>query len=301
MPMYKKLRIIRIVVSLAVLVLLAAALCGLGGIVGAVASCLTSMQLVGAIVAGSLPWMAFWLIVTLLCGRIYCSTVCPVGTCADIVSRLCARRLKGPLTHFKATKGVPTLRLLVLAVFVEAVALGSAAITGWLDPYADFARLFTVWGAVTASGVISAVVLVVVGVALSCRSGRLLCNSVCPVGAALGGVSTVALMGFDINPDLCVHCGACERTCKSCCINSDRSLVDNSRCVVCFDCVAACPNNAIRWTASRTRLQWPLLMRARSAAPTGGAAQASATAPVDSFKGHPSSQNSSSLHNTKTK
>lgn len=274
--LYRKLRIIRIVVSVAVLLLLTAGLCGLGGWAGTAAGRLSALQLVGAVLAGCVTWIAFWLIVTLTWGRIYCSTVCPAGTCMDIVCRLRARKLKGPMTQFRAAAGVPHLRLLVLAVFIEAVAIGSSTLTGWLDPYADFVRLFTVWGAVTASGVVSAVAVIAVGVVASWRSGRLLCNSVCPVGAALGGISTVALMGFDINPDLCVHCGACEHTCKSRCINSDLSLVDNSRCVVCFDCVSVCPNSAIRWTSSRTRLQWPLLMRTRTTAQAGGPAQTSA-------------------------
>ncbi|MDD5838743.1 MAG: 4Fe-4S binding protein [Bacteroidales bacterium] len=279
--MYKKLRIIRITVSLTVLLLLTAGLCGLGGWVGFVAGRLSALQLVGAVLGGCLTWIAFWLIVTLTCGRVYCSTVCPAGTCMDIVSRLRARRLKGPMTHFSAAPGFPYLRLLALAVFVEAVALGSATLTGWLDPYADFARLFAVWGAVTASGVVAAAMVIVVGTVTAWRSGRLLCNSICPVGAALGGISTVALMGFDINPDLCVHCGACERTCKSRCINSDLSLVDNSRCVVCFDCVAVCPNSAIRWSSSRTRLQWPLMMRTRTTAQAGGPTETSAPGAVD--------------------
>lgn len=260
--MYKKVRRLRVCVSLAVLAALTLGLCGAGGWVGAVSRHLSLMQILAFLSGGAVTWVVFWVAVTLVCGRVYCSTVCPAGTCMDIVIRLRARRLNGPLRQFSVARGYPHLRLLVLLIYIEGVALGVTAVTAWLDPYADFSRLFTVWGSANIAAMAGTAVVLVGGIVASWRGGRLLCNSVCPVGAALGGLSSVAVMGFDINPDLCVHCGACEATCKSRCINSDRSLVDNSRCVACFDCVAVCPNDAIRWTSTRHRLQWPLLMRA---------------------------------------
>lgn len=259
--MYRKLRTIRMAIAVTVLAVMTAGLCGAGGWLGALSDRLDALQIAGAAAGGALVWLLFWAIVTLLFGRVYCSTVCPAGTCLDIVCRIRARRIKGPLTQFGVARGYPNLRLLVLLVYIEAVALGASAVTNWLDPVADFGRLFSVWGTVSLSGIAGAMIVLVAGVATAWRDGRLLCNSICPAGAALGGISSVALMGFDINPDLCTHCGTCERGCKSRCINSDRCLIDNSRCVACFDCAASCPNNAIRWTANRHRLQWPLLMR----------------------------------------
>ena len=39
--------------------------------------------------------------------------------------------------------------------------------------------------------------------------------------------------------------------------------VDNGRCVRCFDCIAVCPNDAIRLQANRNRPANPLLRRTK--------------------------------------
>lgn len=265
--MYKTLRKIRIALSLLVLVVLTAGLAGAGGVIGAVAGQLGAGQLTVACLGGSLLWVVVWLIITLLCGRIYCSTVCPAGTCMDIAARLGAL-LKRPATPlgrqyrgYRYTTAQTFVRMLMLMVYVEAVALSSATLTHCLDPYADFRTLVAVFGGVSLTGWIAALAILGVGVVVSIRGGRALCNTVCPVGSALSAVSAVSLLHFDINPDLCTHCGACEEVCKSRCIHQTVSIVDNSRCVVCFNCVAACPNGAITWRRGRHRLQWPLLQK----------------------------------------
>ena len=115
------------------------------------------------------------------------------------------------------------------------------------------------------------------------RKGRVFCNTVCPVGALLGATTHVSMLSFDINPDLCIHCGKCEEVCKGRCINSTVSVVDNTRCVTCFNCTAVCPNGAITWRAGRHRLSWPLLQRIINSrtgtAPTGMSAPDRAQAP----------------------
>lgn len=263
--------------SLLFLIVIAAGLCGAGGIVGAFAGRLTSAQIVTAFVGGGFSWLIFWLAATLLFGRIYCSTVCPAGTAMDIVSRVSSRRLRGIPERYRYRQGSTAVRIVALIVLVESLAFGSATLTSFLDPYADFARLFTVWGSMTATSLIAAGTVAGIALAMSWRGGRSLCNTFCPVGAALGAITPLSLLRFDINPDLCTHCGTCERVCKSSCVNSDRSLVDNTRCVVCFDCVSVCPNSAITWRRGRHRLQWPLLQKTTQA--TAPSAPATASAP----------------------
>ncbi|MDE5786412.1 MAG: 4Fe-4S binding protein, partial [Duncaniella sp.] len=43
------------------------------------------------------------------------------------------------------------------------------------------------------------------------------------------------------------------------CIDVPAHTVDTSRCVVCFNCVTGCPNDAIRYTTDRHRLSYPLM------------------------------------------
>lgn len=232
---------------------------------GRVAHWLVSVSPSTAILSLSLPALLFWGLVTLLFGRVYCSTLCPLGTVMDCSAHV-RQRLKPRRYRWMPAKNV--LRTIFGAIFVEKAILASATVVSiseiavWLDPEHDFAAIVAAasWGplAVVLSG--AAVAIVVAGIAA--WRGRLLCNTVCPVGAIMGPLSAHAYMGFDINPDLCTHCGKCEEVCKAQCIKQDVSLVDNSRCVTCFNCVSVCPNNAITYRRGRHRLQWPLLTKA---------------------------------------
>ncbi len=83
--------------------------------------------------------------------------------------------------------------------------------------------------------------------AMAWRNGRLYCNSICPVGALLGLLSRFSLFKPRIHDHKCVHCGLCEKNCKSSCIDSEHRKIDYSRCVVCGDCMKACKTKAIQF------------------------------------------------------
>ncbi len=245
----------RIAVSVAIMVAVAVA-------VGAGYSCwLSGWQIVPAILAGASGWLLMWAAATAVFGRIYCSTACPLGTRQDIFSRL--GHLRRGFFHSRARN---TLRWTLVGVSVVAAALGITLIVGLLDPAAAFSRM-VVWlgrpaigaGAFSlGAGAVAFVTLAVVA-AFSYRRGRLLCNTVCPVGTLLGGLSRTSLYHVDINTDKCVGCGLCTARCKAECIDPGAHTVDLSRCVVCFDCVAACPNSAITFRRGRHQLQIPML------------------------------------------
>lgn len=257
--MYKALRYTRILISIVFLLLITLAVLNVGGISEAFGSWLVSVQIVPAILALSAVWMVFWTAVTLFFGRVYCSTVCPLGTLQDVISYISMRGKKRHYYHFRAPKTY--LRVIALLVFVEGTCLGMSLITSYLDPYSCYERIMRVFIETSAAAWLSAAIILAVVVALSWRRGRLLCNTICPLGAALGAVSHVSMMNFDINPDLCMHCGKCEQVCKGSCIKSTVSVVDNSRCVTCFNCVSVCQNGAISYRRGRHRLQWPLMQR----------------------------------------
>jgi polyferredoxin len=256
--MYKLLRYARITVSVAVALLITLAALNVGGYTQAVGTWLASVQIVPAILALSAVWMLFWTAVTLFFGRIYCSTMCPLGTLQDVISAIGAKCHK---RKHSFTRPKTYLRVIALLVFVEGTSLGMSLITTYLDPYSCYEHLVRVFIASSSAAWLTAAVIFAVVAALSWRHGRLLCNTICPLGAALGAVSHVSMMHFDINPDLCTHCGKCEQVCKSECIKQTVSIVDNSRCVTCFNCVSVCSNNAITYRSGRHRLQWPLMQQ----------------------------------------
>jgi polyferredoxin len=257
--MYRTLRIARIAISIVVTLLITLAVLNVGGIAERAGQWLASVQIIPAILALSAVWMVFWTAVALFFGRVYCSTMCPLGTLQDVISAIgkqCSNH-----KHFRFIAPKTYLRVIALLVFVEGTCLGMSLITGYLDPYACYERMLRVFMGASAAAWASAAVIFAIVAAMSWRHGRLLCNTICPLGAALGAISHVSMLNFDINPDLCVHCGKCEQVCKGECIKSTVSIVDNSRCVSCFNCTSVCPNSAINYRRGRHRLQWPLMQR----------------------------------------
>lgn len=268
---YRILRISRIVIAVtafAVITLFAVFPQYTGWLKG-VAAWLASAQICEAIAVWAAAWLVIWTAITLLFGRIYCSTVCPLGTLQDVFSRLGMRKWQPRRQRaFRYVNGRPVLRLLVLIAYIEGLCIGATSILSFMNPHDDYLRLCTVFFATSAGAWAAAGVIAAVTAALSWRTGRMLCNTICPVGAALGAISRFAVLNIDINPDLCTHCHKCENVCKAMCVDSDKSIVDTSRCVTCFNCVAACENNAITWRRGRHKLQWPLLQAVSAPKPT---------------------------------
>lgn len=244
---------------------------------------ITSVQIVPVALSVSCSLILLWTVVTLLLGRVYCSMVCPAGIVQDIAARLprMSRRMKfrRGYRHHEARN---TLRYVWLGVTVVSVMAGVSLILALFDPYGAFGRIMTYLlrpliaaasgGTVlagTAAGVVVAAITLAAIVIIPMKRGRLICNTMCPVGSALSLLSRHSVYGMDINTDACVNCGLCERVCKAECIDSKGHTVDMSRCVVCFDCTAVCDSGAITYTRRRHRLSIPMLMKvpgARAAA-----------------------------------
>lgn len=253
---YRKLRLCRIAISLLVMIS-----CGVA--VGLGYDCLFSRwQIVPALLACSFGWLLLWSVSALLLGRIYCSTACPLGTLQDCLTAVSRRRRLGFFYRAPST----TLRRSVVIVAIVCLALEFPAAAYLADPASAFSRIasyltlpfvrpaaFSVLGAVFAAGTL----LVVAWIALT--RGRRLCNTICPVGTVLGELSRYSLFHVDINTDKCTGCGLCVSRCKSECIDPSAHTIDLSRCVVCMDCTAACPNGAITLRRGRHKLQMPLM------------------------------------------
>ncbi len=289
------LKIGRIAVSLIVLVLLGAGMVCVAWRVPAVWTWLERIQLGRAIAVMSLSVFAVWMLVTLVFGRVYCSTVCPAGTIMDACSRMAHRGCKGREYHYR--RPLPEIRYVTLAIWAVGLALGISFIATLLDPLMVTERicsgllapLLSLFPGISATGLSYAARLTVSSTAVnlclfvviavfSVKTGRGLCNSVCPVGAILGLVSRYSIFQIDIDTDLCTQCRRCEHVCKSCCIDLTDHVVDGSRCVNCFNCISVCPNNAIRYTTDRKRLSAPLMQRI-----TGLAKEPEADAPEASI------------------
>lgn len=225
------------------------------------------IQIVNLILSAGLPMLAAWGIVTYVLGRVYCSTVCPLGTLMDVASHIGRRATRrGRYFHYRRPNS--RMRAIFLIIMGGGIVTGNTIIVTLLDPFFDFSEIVN--GAVmpactlgaAATGAVTAIegIVILLIVAISAgRDGRLLCNTVCPVGSALGMISRHSIMRMDINTDLCTGCLKCVEVCKSSCIDPQSHTIDSSRCVVCMNCAAACPNKAITYTSNRHRLQKPLM------------------------------------------
>ncbi|MCH5346590.1 MAG: 4Fe-4S binding protein [Muribaculaceae bacterium] len=234
---------------------------------------LSRVQVFPAIMALALSTFLFWIAVTLLLGRVYCSVLCPLGIYMDVATRLKGIFTKKPTVyHYGEPRNL--LRYSSLLVFMALLILGLSLPVALLDPaqlYENFTECIHAWTTEnsvvikvvggTFCGSVATIALMIVIAAIAATRGRLYCNTICPVGALLSLPARYALMVIDINTDRCTHCRRCEHACKARCINMNDSTVDTSRCVVCFNCINACRDDAISYTFNRHRLSDAMMQR----------------------------------------
>lgn len=278
MKRYNILRILRVAVALLCFALLTLTFVDWGDGTAAVDDLrrvgaeLARWQFLPAVLGVSMLTVCLLLLLTLLFGRIYCSTLCPLGVAQDGVNALHKYRDKKARTRFSYRKPMHLLRYGVLAVTALSVAIGVGFVVALVDPYSIFGRVMheglrpVAQGAnnflaaffgdsfgrevISVSWLSAAVAALTIGIIgfVAWRWGRRYCNSFCPVGTLLGEVSRASLFKIQIDTVKCVDCGVCARKCKGECINTASHRVDPSRCVACFDCLDACSQGAISFT-----------------------------------------------------
>ncbi|MDR0418860.1 MAG: 4Fe-4S dicluster domain-containing protein [Prevotellaceae bacterium] len=270
------LRKIRIIAALICFVLTTLLFLDFTGVLHRWFGWLAKIQLIPAILAANVAVVAVLALLTLIFGRIYCSAICPLGVFQDGVSHISAKR-KGKKNRFRHSKARTWLRYGVLVLFILSTTLGVGVVVSLLDPYAAYGRVASnflapmyrlggnllaslaekvnsyafysteVWikGWVTFG--IAAVTLLVVGM-LAWRSGRIYCNTICPVGTILGFLSRFSFFRLTLNLEKCTKCKACEKGCKSSCIDAGAMNIDHSRCVACFSCIEKCKFGAMGYS-----------------------------------------------------
>lgn len=268
----KTLKHLRFAIQLVVFITLTAAYASPALVLPIAAPFLERIQIVPALLAFSLLTFVLWLAITLLLGRFYCSTVCPLGTLQDIFAKI--PRLKSPVRRYRYTAPRSRLRYTFLIIMLAAMIAHIPLVYSVLDPDAEFSNLcqnaftplLTIFGLEKHTAMLplfpSLILAFVVTLSLfvfAWKNGRTACNNVCPVGTALGLVSRYSVFQIDIDTDKCINCGLCADACKGQCIKLPDHTIDGSRCVTCFSCLPVCPNDAIHFTTKRKQLSIPLL------------------------------------------
>lgn len=227
-------------------------------------------QIIPSAIQASLGATVVWILATILFGRIYCATVCPVGTLQDIV--IWSRRKANPGKKFRYAEGRKEKYIILLA-YIGSLVAGILAVGYAIEPWnimrnaasavrpADIAMTWDGIGVSLGIGVAAGIAALVGVLIWAWIGGRGFCTTVCPIGTALGCLHSQSLMHIAIDPDKCISCMKCEDVCSAKCIKVEQRFVDNSRCVRCFDCTDICPNDAIRFQLNKKRnRQTPLLI-----------------------------------------
>ncbi|MCE5206497.1 MAG: 4Fe-4S binding protein [Porphyromonadaceae bacterium] len=246
------------------------------GIFNKVLGWVAKVQLIPALLGVNIIAIVIILLLTLLFGRVYCSTICPLGVFQDGVSHLSSRR-RGKKYRFRYARAKSWLRYGFLALFIVTIVAGIGVIVALLDPYAAYGRIVNnffsplyYWGNNILSffaeqvnsyvfysteiwfkgWIIFGTSLLTMGMVsyLAWRHGRTYCNTVCPVGSFLGLLSKFSFFRITFDKEKCTQCNICERSCKSSCIDVKSMHIDYSRCVNCFNCIEKCKFDSMSYS-----------------------------------------------------
>lgn len=217
---------------------------------------------------------------TVFMGRIYCSSICPLGIMQDVFAWI-AKKRSNKKFFYRKKKALPWLRYSLLGFSILALLVSFSSIITLLDPYSNFSRFITylfrpivmlinnglalllhkveiysltpvklIWAPLPILVLVLATFIAIAY--FSYKRGRLFCNTICPVGTFLGLLSKVSFLKIKFDPDNCTKCGKCIGECKSECIDIKSFTIDHSRCVDCFNCVAACQDAALKLTSHKS-------------------------------------------------
>jgi ferredoxin len=221
------------------------------------------------------------LVLTMLFGRVYCSSICPLGTLQDIFSRLA--HFLDKKKYFRLLNDVKWLKYSLLTVTLLSLFSESFILLNLLDPFSLIGKIFSNlfrYGIIPINNLISSVlfqfniykiypveiltiswisvgfslaILLIIAV-MSFSRGRLYCNTICPVGTFLGLISRFSFYKIEIDKDQCQGCNLCERVCKAGCIDKKNKQIDFERCVNCYNCFTVCPSGGIVYERSKKNI-----------------------------------------------
>lgn len=214
----------------------------------------------------------FIIITTLVWGRVYCSSICPLGTLQDIITFI-SKKISVKRKHF-LLKPYSFLSYSILSLIIISLLAGNIFFLNLLDPFSLFGKIssklfrpvmiflnnqaakllemanyFFLYPIeiknVDWVSVGFGILMLGIVTGFAYKHGRLFCNTICPVGTLLGLFSKFSVYQVAIDEANCKSCQLCERECKAGCIDKENKVIDFSRCVSCFNCFNACHSNGI--------------------------------------------------------
>lgn len=234
-----------------------------------------SVQIILSVSSVTIGVTLIWLVLTFVFGRIYCASVCPVGVFSDIFFRI--RRVVPKLNKPFSYRPHSKMSVHILWIYILCLLAGVTVVPFIIEPWNIMSNMASTvnltatektWATISlgaGTGVLAGIVSALLIAITSLWRGREFCTRYCPVGTALGIVQQHSLFHIEFDPDKCVSCGLCEDRCRAQCIKISERMIDQKRCVRCFDCVADCPEGAIRYQLNRNmRMSSPLMNKSKT-------------------------------------
>lgn len=219
---------------------------------------------------------------TVVLGRFFCSSICPLGATIDLTDRLLhTYRRKNKKTK-QGHSSLPMIKYLIL-LFILGAALAGVSFVFAASPLSIVTRLYGlvlypaaailldlgVSGIREAGNLLGitvfeytaiptpqfdlqwttiALAILILGSGIIRR--RLWCRYLCPAGAIFALLSRRPLYRRQVS-ESCNRCGVCRKSCPMDAISADPVQTRFDECIVCGKCVNVCPRHAVSIGSAR--------------------------------------------------
>jgi ferredoxin-type protein NapH len=208
--------------TIAVAVLLVSALFGF--LFASVAPYLFQLLLLGnlgALLVFTTVILGLLFLLTLVFGRIFCGSLCPLGALQELASLAPL-----PKIRYREKKVLYAVRFVVLFIIIAAALLLSVNVLGYLGVLDLFLLTFSLGTAVMLTILI-----------ISLFFYRPFCRALCPYGAILSLGALASPFKLRRNPS-CIECGKCEFACP---VDEAKRGDLKGECYLCGRCTEVCP------------------------------------------------------------
>ena len=206
--------------------------------------------------AGMFLLIAF-LLISLVARKSFCSWLCPIGTISEYLWKLGRETFRRSWVLPRwLDLPIRSLKYILLGLFLYAVgSMTAEQIRFFLQgPYgivADVKMLnFFRYLSTTAAVVMAALFL------LSIFIQNFWCRYLCPYGALLGLAALVSPLRIRRNPEACIDCAKCAKTCPALLPVDQLVQIRSAECTACMTCVSVCPAERALdlWALQRRRV-----------------------------------------------
>lgn len=204
----------------------------------------------------------FLMFVGALMGRVVCGWLCPFGLIQDFLHKI---PFPKKIRTFRGDRLLRKLKYVIFLVFVILLPMFVVDLLGQGAPY--FCKLICPAG--TLEGGIPLVLLnkgmrgaigwlyawknflLAAILILSVLIYRPFCKYICPLGAVYSLFQPISVFHYQVDRELCTHCGACAKACK---MQVDPVKNPNHpECIRCGLCKKVCPTGALTYNVGKFR------------------------------------------------